>query len=70
MTRLYTTQDASDALGIGTRRVKQLCADLGFQRQGRDWLLTDADLDAIRARMAAPLKRGWPKGKPRKKVTP
>lgn len=66
MTTLYSSADAGDILGVTTARIRQLCKELGIQRQGRDWLLTDADLERIRARQANPLKGGWPKGKSRK----
>lgn len=49
--RLYTTTTAAKELGISAVYAKKLRADMKLgKRFGRDWLLTDADLDVMRAR--------------------
>ena len=44
-----TTTQAAEMLGIARRTVQKWCAELGFERQGRDYLLTDDQLAQIRA---------------------
>ena len=51
MTILHTTRQAADALGISVQRVKQLAVQLGVgQKVGRDWVLSDDDLERLRQR--------------------
>lgn len=59
-----TTQQAADDLGVKRRNVQDLITRkrLSAQRVGRDWLIRRSDLDAVRN-----LRRGWVKGRPRKK---
>lgn len=53
--RLYTTTAAAKELGISAVYAKKLRADMKLgKRFGRDWLLTDADLDVMRARNRKP----------------
>ena len=54
-TRLYSTKEASNEVGISIARVKQLRRDLGVGRMvGRSVVYTDADLDRMRQRNRTP----------------
>ena len=44
-----TTMEAAQILGIARRTVQKWCAELDFERVGRDYLLTDDQLAQIRA---------------------
>ncbi len=47
--RLYSTADVARILGVSARRVRQLIAWCGVGRKiGRDWVLTDQELDRLR----------------------
>lgn len=46
--RLYTTTEAARTLGLARRTVQRWCAVLGFALTGRDYVLTDQELDQIR----------------------
>jgi len=48
---LFTTTQAAEALGISVQRIKQLCAEgrMGM-RVGRDWIITQDDIEANRIR--------------------
>lgn len=51
MTNLYSSQEAADALDLTRGRIRQICrwsdGKIGH-KLGRDWFLTDADLELIR----------------------
>jgi hypothetical protein len=47
---LYTTDQASEELGIRPRRVRQIAEELGIAKVGRDWVFTDTDLRKMRQR--------------------
>lgn len=49
--RLYTVEQAAEELGISEQRVRQLCAAgrMG-QRVGRDWVITQDDIERNRER--------------------
>jgi excisionase family DNA binding protein len=48
----YTTREAAAALGVSPRRVRQAIArDNIGEKRGRDWLLTQADVDYLRSRL-------------------
>ena len=59
MTILHTTRHAADALGISVQRVKQLVVQIGVgQKVGRDWVLSDDDLERLRHRNRKPGRPG------------
>jgi hypothetical protein len=58
----YTTAQAAQVLNLSTNAVAVYCKRYGVgTKHGRDWLLTDNDMQIIKLRMG---KRG-PKPKPR-----
>lgn len=58
----YTTAQAARVLNLSTNAIARYCTRYGVGiKHGRDWLLTDNDLQIIKLRMG---KRG-PKPKPR-----
>lgn len=58
MAARLTTPQAAEQLGISTRRVRALIAAgrVPAERLGRDWIIAEPDLDAVRDR-----KPGRPK---------
>lgn len=46
---LHNIQQAAEALGIAERTVRRWCAELGFKKLGRDWLLTADQVEQVRA---------------------
>lgn len=48
----WTTITAAEELGVGPRRIRALITSgrLKAQKQGRDWLIEDEDLEAVRQR--------------------
>ena len=58
---MKTTNEAAAALGLARRTVQKWCAALAFERVGRDYLLTEEQVEQIRT--VAQAKRGRPKGK-------
>lgn len=46
---MYTTSEVARALGISRRTVQEWCLKLGIRPLGRDYLLTDDELERIRA---------------------
>jgi hypothetical protein len=59
---LLTAQDAAARLGVSSSRVRQLCLARGIgHHHGRDWLLTEAEVQALRDRPGP----GRPKRSPR-----
>lgn len=56
---LFTTERAAEALGISVQRIKQLCGEgrMGV-RVGRDWIITQDDIERNRERPGS--------GRPRK----
>lgn len=58
---MRTTDEVAVRLGLARRTVQKWCAVLAFKRTGRDYLLTDEQIDQILA--VAQTKRGRPKGK-------
>ena len=59
--RLYTTRQAAGILCKAHRTVQLWCDRLGYSKTGRDYILTDEQLDAIRVRAT-----GCSPGRPRK----
>jgi hypothetical protein len=59
--RLYTTEQARQALGITDARIRQIAiasnGEIG-RKWGRDWMFTDADLDRMRQRNTSPGPKG------------
>ena len=51
---LSTTQQAADALGLTTGRVRQIARSLRIGRIGRDWVFTEDDIERIRQRNTTP----------------
>lgn len=47
----YTTQQVAEILGIGRSTVTYYACRLGFERSGRDYILTDEQVGQIRARL-------------------
>ena len=45
----YTTREAAAALGLSRRTVQNWCSKLGHRPIGRDYVLTEDELEAIRA---------------------
>ncbi len=58
--KLYTTRQAAGILGNHIRTVQGWCELFGYRKTGRDWILTEDQLDRIRSRI-----RSAP-GRPRK----
>lgn len=60
---MLTTAQAAAILGVSPRRVLALIESgrLPAQKVGRDWIIQESDLEAVKDR-----REGWPKGKPRK----
>ncbi len=61
-----TTSDAAALLGVTSARVRQLiaCGIIDAAQHGRSYLILPESIKAARKRPG----RGWPKGKPRKKL--
>lgn len=59
---LLNTQQAAERLGISSRRIRVLIAEnrLPAERVGRDWVIREADLEAVKDR-----PNGYPKGRKR-----
>jgi len=54
----YTTREAAAALGVSPRRVRQAVSRNGIgEKRGRDWMLTEADVEYLRSRLG---QRGRP----------
>jgi hypothetical protein len=48
----YTTREAAAALGISPRRVRQAISRDGIgEKRGRDWMLTQNEVDYLRSRL-------------------
>jgi hypothetical protein len=60
VSKLFTTQEAADALGISTERVRQLAKELDLPRLNRSPVITEKDLKKMAARKT---QRGPVKGK-------
>ena len=61
---LHTTRQAADSLGISVQRVKQLRETMQLgQKVGRDWVLSDQDIERLRQRNRQP-------GRPRRESLP
>lgn len=58
MSNLLTTQQAADALGISTERVRQLAKELDLPQLGRQFVITERDVKKMAARKTqrGPLK--------------
>lgn len=53
----YTTVQAAAEIGLTPGRVRQLARSLGVGRHhGRDWMFSEADIAALRARDAGDTK--------------
>ncbi|HEX7313312.1 MAG TPA: helix-turn-helix domain-containing protein [Pyrinomonadaceae bacterium] len=59
MSNLLTTQQAADALGISTERVRQLAKALDLPTLGRQFVITEKDVKKMAARKT---QRGPVKG--------
>ena len=59
--KLYTTRQAAGILCKSHRCVQYWCWLLGFDRTGRDYILTEEDMQIIRVRAV-----GMSPGRPRK----
>ncbi len=53
MTPLYTVADAAQMLDAATSTITKHARRLGLRRRGRDYVFTDADLDALRRSLAS-----------------
>lgn len=50
-TRLYTTQEVADQIGVTTGRIRQLAVPLHVgTKVGRDWVFTADDIERLRER--------------------
>lgn len=60
---MLTTIQAAERLNTSRRIVQRLIAQgrLKATKYGRDWLIDERDLEAVKER-----RQGWQKGKPRK----
>ncbi len=47
--KMYTSKQVAEMLGIGLSTVAKHCVSVGIVRQGRDWLISEAQIDQIRA---------------------
>ena len=56
---MYTTHQVAAKLGLARRTVQKWAAVLGFERQGRDYLLTDEQVAQLAA--VTPGKPGRPR---------
>lgn len=50
MSKLLTTREAADALGITTERVRQIAKELDLPRLSRQFVITDKDVKKMAAR--------------------
>lgn len=52
MIAFFTTQQAAAELGVTDARIRQLCAEYlpKERKHGRDWLLTESDVERLRNR--------------------
>lgn len=49
-TKLYTTSQAAELLGLTDGRIRQICRGNGIgTKQGRDWFLTSKELRKLRS---------------------
>lgn len=55
---MYTTKEVSKLLGITTQQIGNHFRNLGFEKQGRDILISEKQLEIIKTRLG---KRGRPK---------
>lgn len=53
MMPLYTVADAARMLDAATSTITKHARRLGLHRRGRDYVFTDADLNALRESLAA-----------------
>lgn len=60
MSKLFTTQEAADTLGITTERVRQLAKELDLPRLSRQFVITEKDVKkmATRKTQRGPEKKG------------
>lgn len=60
MSKLLTTREAADALGISTERVRQLAKALNLPTLGRQFVITEKDVKKMAARKTqrGPVKKG------------
>lgn len=57
-TVLHTATAAAGILQIHPTRVRQLCQQLGVgTKVGRDWILTETEIEQLRARRTTPGRR-------------
>jgi hypothetical protein len=54
VSKLHTTQEAADALGITVERVRQLAKALDLRTLGRQFVITDKDIKKMAARKTQP----------------
>jgi excisionase family DNA binding protein len=59
MGKIISSKQAAELLGTSERRVQQLAEELGVERFGRQFLLTEKDLKKMQARKT---QRGPQKG--------
>ena len=45
---MFTVTQATSLLGIAPRTVQKWCKDLGFEKVGRDYILTDKQISQIK----------------------
>jgi hypothetical protein len=50
MSKILTTQEAADTLGISTERVRQLAKELDLPRLNRSPIITEKDIKKMAAR--------------------
>lgn len=60
-TPLYSTRQVADRLGLHDGHIRRLAAQLGIGTLiGKQWVFTDADIDALRARNTRPGRKPNP----------
>jgi hypothetical protein len=60
--RFWTTDHVADMLGLSDARVRQIARTMpAGSRHGRDWVFTDADVEAMRKRSTLRGRAGGPR---------
>ena len=58
---MYTTRQVSERIGVSERVIQKYCVVLGFDKFGRDWALTEAQVEQIQNWIST-----HPAGRPKK----
>lgn len=61
LTRMYSSIEAAEVLGVTPSRVRQICGESDGKignKPGRDWFLSESDLELIRVKVRKYQKSG------------